>query len=112
MAQRMQYRPHRYQTQFPIQLLTPLGRQQCHVMDVNSRGARIVNCATVRRGDKVRFRILNDEVGAVVCWVKGSSAGITFRPPITPLQVDTLRYRRDAPQGRQRPGIGFSFAKM
>ncbi|MFA8444266.1 PilZ domain-containing protein [Yoonia sp.] len=108
----MQYRPHRYPTQFPIQLLTPQGRQQCRVMDVNSRGARIVNAAPIRRGDKVRFRILNDEVAAVVCWVKGNNAGLTFRPPITPFQVDTLRYRRDAPQGRHRGGIGFSSAEM
>lgn len=108
----MQYRPHRYQTQFPIQLLAPSGRLQCRVIDVNSNGARIANCATLRRGEKVRFRILNDEVSAVVCWTRGDRAGIAFRPKLTALQVDTLRYRRDAQKGRHRGTVGFSFAEM
>ncbi|MEJ8559988.1 PilZ domain-containing protein [Yoonia sp. GPGPB17] len=108
----MQYRSHRYQTQFPTQLATPTGRQQCHVIDVNSTGARIQGPRTLRRGDKIKFRVLNDEVAAVVCWSSGDKAGIIFRPQITSNQVDTLRYRQDRGRNRPRGAVGFAFAEM
>ena len=108
----MQYRSHRYQTQFPIQLATPTGRQQCHVIDVNSTGARIFGIRTLRRGDKVRFRGLNHDVTAVVSWSSGDKAGIMFRPHISSTQVDTLRYRRDGVRNRPRGSVGFAFAEL
>ena len=111
MAPVMQYRAHRYQTQFPIQLSTPSGRQQCRVIDVNSAGARISNTSLLQRGDILRFRVLNTEVEAIVRWTAGDRAGIVFRPQISTLLVDTLRYRKDATRGGQPGTVGFSFAR-
>ncbi|EBA12882.1 PilZ domain-containing protein [Roseobacter sp. CCS2] len=108
----MQYRSHRYQTEFPIQLTTPTGRQQCHVTDVNSTGARLVGPQTLQRGDKVRFKVLNYDVMGVVCWSFGDKAGITFRPHLSSMQVDMLRYRRDAAPNRPRGAVGFAFAEL
>ncbi len=112
MAPIMQYRPHRYQTQFPIQLSTPVGPQQCRVIDVNNSGARITSTAKLQRGDKVKFRVLNAEVAAIVSWATGDKAGLIFRPQLSSVLVDTLRYRKDAPRGPQRGTVGFAFAEM
>lgn len=107
----MQYRAHRYKTRFPIQLTTPTGRQSCHVIDVNNTGAQILGSRTLQRGDKVRFRVLNHEVSAVVSWSNGDKAGVMFRPHLPSIQVDTLRYRRDAVGHRPRGAVGFTYAQ-
>ncbi len=108
----MQYRPHRYPTEFPIAINTPTGQQKGQVVDVNNVGARIKGLRDMRRGDKVRVKILNMNVDAVVQWVSHACAGITFRPQITNDQVDMLRYRRDGRAGRRPSTVGFGFAEM
>ncbi len=95
----MQYRPHRYRTQFPTKLRTPTGPQSGHVIDVNNIGARIEGLRDLRRGDKVEIEILSLRAPAVVQWASNGYVGITFRPQITDVQVDTLRYRRDGRKG-------------
>lgn len=91
----MQYRPHRYRTQYPTKLRSPTGPQKGHVIDVNNAGARIQGLRDLRRGDKVEVEILSLRAAAVVQWASNGYVGITFRPQITDDQVDTLRYRRD-----------------
>ncbi len=108
----MQYRPHRYNTQYPVDIHTPSGPQQGNVIDVHNAGARIEGLRGVKRGDKVQINILSLRVEAVVQWVSGGRAGITFRPQITDDQVDTLRYRKDGRRGAHRSTVGFGFAEM
>ena len=108
----MQYRSHRYPTQFPIKLLTSSGQRDYQVLDVNSSGARLTGPRGLRRGEKVRFSILNHRVEAVVRWVAGERAGLTFRPHLTDVQVDTLRYRRDGAHPKRHGVGGFAYAEM
>jgi len=108
----MQYRPHRYPTQFPIKLCTSSGQQDCQVLDVNGSGARIIGPRGLRRGEKVQFGILNHRVEAVVCWAFGERAGVTFRPHLTDVQVDTLRYRRDGGHHKRHGVGGLAYAEM
>ncbi len=107
----MQYRPHRYNTQYPIELQTPTGTQKCQVIDVHNAGARLEGLRDVKRGDKVRVNILSHRVDALVQWASGDRAGLTFRPQISDDQVDTLRYRRDGRRGRHGT-VGFGYAEM
>jgi len=108
----MQYRPHRYPTEFPIKLRTPSGQQNCRVLDVNTSGARLTGPRNLKRGDKVQFRILSHPVEAVVRWVTGDRIGITFRPQLRDVQVDTLRYRRDGAHPNRHGISGFSYAEL
>ena len=108
----MQYRPHRYNTQYPVDMRTPSGQQKGKVIDVNNAGARIEGLSDVKRGDKLQLTVLSHRVDAVVQWATGERAGITFRPQITNDQVDTLRYRRDGRPGAHRGSVGFGFAEM
>lgn len=108
----MQYRPHRYNTQYPIELRTPTGRQKGNVIDVHNAGARIEGLRDLKRGDKVQVEILSHRVDAVIQWVAGNRAGLTFRPQITDDQVDTLRYRRDGRRAKRHGTVGFGFAKL
>lgn len=108
----MQYRPHRYNTQYPVDLQTPHGQQRGKVIDVNNAGARIEGLRNLRRGDKLRLNILSLQAEAVVQWVSGDRVGILFRPQITNDQVDTLRYRRDGRSDNRRGSIGFGFVEM
>ena len=108
----MQYRPHRYNTQYPVEMRTPTGPQKANVIDVHNAGARLEGLRDVRRGDKVQITILSLRVDAVIQWESGGRAGLTFRPAITNDQVDTLRYRRDGKRGGHRGSVGFGFAEM
>lgn len=103
----MQYRPHRYQTEFPIKLRSPTGPQQGRLIDVNNTGARIKGLHNLQRGDKVQLDILYQKAEAIVQWISNGFVGITFRPQITDDQVDTLRYRRDGRQRNNAAGHGF-----
>jgi hypothetical protein len=104
----MQFRPHRYQTQFPITLRTSTGPQRCHVTDVNTSGARIKGLRDMRRGDKLQVEILNLRADAVVQWASNGTVGITFRPQITDDQVDILRYRRDGRVSGRHRTVGYA----
>lgn len=108
----MQYRPHRYPTEFPVAMRTPTGPQKGKVIDVNNVGARLKGMRDLRRGDKVQVNILSMNVDAVVQWAASETIGITFRPQITDTQVDTLRFRPDGRTGRRPSSVGFGFAEM
>lgn len=108
----MQYRQHRYPTEFPINLRTPIGPQKVTVSDVNSAGARLSGIHNLNRGDKLGINLLSHQVEAIVRWVCHDRAGIVFRPQISEDQVDTLRYRRDARHVMRRGAIGFRNAEM
>ncbi|PXW69207.1 PilZ domain-containing protein [Loktanella sp. PT4BL] len=108
----MQYRPHRYPTQFPVRLSTPSGPVECTVLDVNTTGARLASAGQLTRGEKVTFQVLNHKAVAIVRWVSGTRAGITFRPHLTDLQVDTLRYRRDKGNYHQHRAGGLHYREM
>ncbi|WP_342078710.1 PilZ domain-containing protein [Yoonia sp. SS1-5] len=103
----MQYRPHRYNTQFPLTLLTPAGEQSARVVDINNDGARLEGPKALRRGDKVQLNVLSHRVEAVVQWAFGGRAGISFRPKLSDDHVDTLRFRRDGRSGYRRGSVGF-----
>ena len=108
----MKYRTHRYNTEYPIDMRTPVGCQKCKVLDVHNAGARVTGMQHLRRGDKVRMKILSQDINAVVQWVSGMRAGISFRPQISDELVDLLRYRQDK-SNRTHPGaIGFKLLEM
>lgn len=108
----MQYRPHRYNTNYPVDMQTPSGPQRGRVIDVNNAGARIEGLRDLRRGDKLRLTVLGQHVDAIVKWVAGRRIGLTFRPQINNHLVDTLRYRSDARPDGRRPTAGFGFTEM
>ncbi|KQI71014.1 hypothetical protein AN191_15025 [Loktanella sp. 5RATIMAR09] len=108
----MQYRQHRYATQFPIKLSTPAGVFECSVIDVNNTGARLAGAGQLARGDKVAFQVLNHRAEAIVRWVSGTRAGVTFRPHLNDIQVDTLRYRRDRGNYHQHHAGGLHYREM
>lgn len=108
----MKYRPHRYNTQYPVEVRTPAGQQKAKVLDVNNTGARLEGLSDVQRGNKVQLNILSLRVDAIVQWVAGGRVGLTFRPQITNDQVDILRYRRDGRHDGRRGTIGFGLTEM
>ena len=110
--QMMQYRPHRYQTQFPIVVRTSTGPEQARIIDVNNEGARLTGLRRLIRGEKLALDVLSHRVDAVVTWSAHDKAGISFRPRLTDDQVDTLRHRKDSRAGHRRGSIGFSYAEM
>ncbi|MBE0414509.1 PilZ domain-containing protein [Yoonia sp.] len=108
----MQYRPHRYNTHYPVTFETPSGPQRGTVIDVNTAGARVEGLKNLSRGDKVRLSVLSLRINAVVRWVANGRVGVIFSPRISSHQVDILRYRRD---GRPTVGnrtVGFQFREM
>lgn len=108
----MLYRPHRYQTHFPILVRAPNGSQNGYVLDVNCAGARLDGLHGLGRGDKIKLDVLSHWVEAIVRWSVQDQVGIVFRPHITEHQVDTLRHRCNARKHPQRGASRFGFAEM
>lgn len=108
----MQYRPHRYLTEFPATVHTPWGPQKGRVIDVNNVGARVRGLRGIQRGQKIRFKVLHTTIDAIVQWAGHDCIGITFRPQITDDQVDTLRFRKGGRAGRRPSTVGFGLAEM
>ena len=108
----MQYRSHRYPTEYPVQLCSPGGSLKAKIVNVHAAGAKIQVAAPLLRGDRVSFQILSTPVHGIVLWSARGHIGVTFRPELTMDQVDTLRQRRDS-RNVHRPGqVGFRFAEM
>ena len=97
----MKYRPHRYPTQYPVQLQTPAGAVTGIVIDVNETGARLECSAALRRGDKVTVMALTERVPGVVRWVGGRKIGVSFTPMIAKRVVDVLRRADKGSQARR-----------
>ncbi len=108
----MRYRPHRYPTQYPIALRTPVGPQRGEIIDVNNTGARLSGLHDLHQGDKVELELMTYLLVAVVQWTAGERAGVTFHPRITDHQLDMLRYRRDRRNTGGRGSVGFGFAEL
>ncbi|KJZ19847.1 PilZ domain-containing protein [Loktanella sp. S4079] len=108
----MQYRQHRYRTQYPVEIRSPVGVVSGQVVDVNNHGARIERVRPMLRGSKVSFNVLGRPVSGVVVWSTKDQIGIIFRPHLNDDIVDTMRYRRDARAGARRSTVGFGFAEM
>lgn len=94
----MQFRPHRYRTEFPTVLTTPVGSVKAVVDDVNETGALMTISTPLQRGHKIRMSFLNNSVEAVVQWSQRGKCGIAFRPQLTIAQVDMLRYKQGGNQ--------------
>lgn len=108
----MQFRTHRFPTQFPLKISTPNGPKMGHVVDVSNGGAQVIGVEGLKRGDKVALDVLSHRVEAVVCWSAKGKSGIAFRRQITDFQVDTLRQRRGARNIGYRGSVGFGYAEM
>lgn len=103
----MQYRPHRYLTQFPVTVQVSAGTQKGTVIDVNATGARIAGLQNLRRGDKLQVEVLSHRIDAIVQWSTLKWVGVQFRPQLGNHMLDTLRYRRDGRMGKTRGTVGF-----
>ncbi|MCO4846662.1 MAG: hypothetical protein KC448_01655 [Yoonia sp.] len=90
----MQYRPHRYRTEFPTTMKTPFGPSEAVINDVNETGALMKTSAPLARGHKIEFTFLNNKVTGIVQWAADGRCGVTFRPHLTITQVDSLRYKQ------------------
>ena len=102
----MQFRPHRYQTQYPVTLSGPSGRLMAIVANVNERGARLDHAIGLKSGDRVGFRLIHEQVEAVVQWAAGDRAGIAFLPNIGIDQIDIMRARLTGHRPAQPRHVG------
>lgn len=108
----MQYRPHRYITEFPTTVHTPWGPKKAHIIDVNNVGARLKGLRGMQRGQKLRLKALHTTIDGIVQWAGPDCIGISFRPQINDDQVDMLRFRKGGRAGRRPSTVGFRFAEM
>ncbi|WP_439155424.1 PilZ domain-containing protein [Yoonia sp.] len=108
----MQYRAHRYNTNYPVTFATPAGLQRGTIIDVNTAGARLEGLKNLSCGQKVTFLVLSQQVNAIVQWVVNGRVGIIFMPRISSHQVDILRYRRDGRSSAGHSTVGFQFREM
>jgi len=106
----MQFRPHRYRTEFPTLLSTPIGKVKIVINDVNETGALITLNETLSRGHRVEMVVLNQRITGIVQWAVRGKCGVTFRPHLSIAQVDLLRYKQGGHRGaRHTPN---RFAEM
>ena len=102
----MQYRPHRYRTEFPTTMRTPFGSAKAVINDVNETGALMATSAPLARRQKIEISFLNNKVSGVVQWAAGGRCGVTFRPCLTIAQVDSLRYKQSGHRGMRHNSTG------
>ena len=106
----MQFRPHRYRTEFPTLLSTPIGKVKIVINDVNETGALITLNETLSRGHSVEMVVLNQRITGIVQWANRGKCGVTFRPHLSNAQVDLLRYKQGGHRGARH--MPHSYAEM
>lgn len=108
----MKYRSHRFATQFPVQVCTPIGRQNAQVINVNTGGAQLSGLHDLQRGDKIQLDVLSHHVEAVVLWADEKHAGVCFRPNLSSHLLDTLQRCNTRRAGGYSPSVGFQLARF
>ena len=103
----MQYRQFRYPAQFPVPVLTPVGRQTGQVTNVHAEGAKLSGLRGLRRGDKIQLDVLSQHVEAIVLWTDRVNTGVCFRPRLSTRVLDTLHHRSQGRASGYRPSVGF-----
>lgn len=106
----MQYRAHRYPTDYAVQIRTASGLQRGMLCDVNRSGARVRGLVDIQRGEKLRMNVLSQYVDARVLWANDGQVGVAFRPAIPEHLVDVMRRRADG--HRNRHSLGFAYPEM
>ena len=106
----MQYRPHRYRTEFPTTMKTPFGSAKAVINDVNETGALMETTAPLVRGHNIEITFLNNQITGIVQWAADGRCGVTFRPFLTIAQVDSLRYKQSGHRGMRHSSA--SYAEM
>ncbi len=100
----MQYRAHRYTTDYPVHVNAPMGNMRAAVSNVNEAGAQLRDAVGLNVGDPVQFQVLHERISAIVQWAAGGRAGLSFHPRITIDQIDAIRnragIRRHTPTGQ------------
>lgn len=104
----MQFRSHRYRTEFPTALSTPIGKLKIIIDDVNETGALISLQETLLRGHKVEMVVLNHRIAGIVQWSLRGKCGIAFRPHLSIAQVDTLRYKSGGLRNARHTSSGYA----
>ena len=99
----MQYRPHRYRSDYDVHVDAPMGKMRAAIANVNEAGAQLRDTAGLRAGDPVAFNVLQSRISGVVQWATGNRAGLAFHPEISVDQIDAIRNRFD---GRKRTPPG------
>ena len=90
----MKYRTHRYPTEFPATVKTPTGIIDARIKDVNATGALLITKTPLSVGQSVTFTALGHKMSGVVQWAAPDKCGIKFKPFLTVLQIDILRYKK------------------
>ena len=104
----MQFRSHRYRTEYPITLKTPIGAVQAVINDVNETGALVSIATPLARGQRISMSYLNNRVEAIVQWSLKGKCGISFRPHLTIAQVDLLRYKSAGHRQMRHNSTGYA----
>ena len=104
----MQYRPHRYRTEFPVILQTPVGPIKSVINDINETGALISIERPLLRGHKIQTSFLNNRISGIVQWAANGKCGVTFRPHLTITQVNSLRYKQSGYRGLRHNSTGYA----
>lgn len=104
----MQFRSHRYNTEFSTIMSTPIGKLNITINDVNETGALISMSETLARGHKVEMSIRFHKIIGIVQWSKRGKCGITFRPHLTLEQVDMFRHRHGGQRSLHHSSTGYA----
>lgn len=104
----MQFRSHRYRTEFPITFQTPVGAVKAVINDVNETGALVSIATPLQRGQRISMSYLNNQVQAIVQWSLRGKCGISFRPHLTIAQVDLLRYKSAGHRQTRHSSTGYA----
>ena len=108
----MQYRPHRYPTDYRLTVTAAGRRETALIVDVSRTGARLSGIEGLQRGDKIDLDVLSNRVESVVLWSRSGFAGVPFRPAINDHMVDVLRKRVDGHRQFGGASVGFQFSEM
>lgn len=103
----MQYRPHRYPCDHPIELTTRSGRRvEARLANVSMNGARIAPIQDIAAGEVVRLALGTGLQAheATVRWARDSAIGVRFTLPLSARCLATVRKSGGGSQHRAGPG--------
>ncbi|MCF2870626.1 PilZ domain-containing protein [Octadecabacter sp. G9-8] len=87
----MGYRPHRYPTMFPVDVVHGTTNQKCHLTNITPTGAGVFEVKGVNKGDVITVKSSVGNLVATVQWAEDDQCGVKFAQQLGTRQIAQIR---------------------
>lgn len=104
----MGYRPHRYPTMFPVEVICDGRRQKCFLTNITATGAGVFEVTGLELQNIITIKSSVGNLKAVIQWSEDDQCGVKFTQKLGPRQIEQIRHAPTTLGAIHRPVHAFT----